>query len=137
MMRGEYEELAEIRVGYLFYSKMIEPMYNALPEFVDKQAFAKIIDARRAQAFFYDEMIGKGSVGLLKEDTILTLFSDLKYLEVIDKAFPTEFVYRDTDSAKHFLNSKYGKEVMASFKGGYTHAEPKKERLAAGSKTTI
>ena len=115
MRRGEYEELAGIRVGYLFYSKMIEPMYNALPEFIDKQDFVKSIDARKAQAFFYEALISRGSVGLLKEDTILTLFSDLKYLDIVYRAFPSTFLYQDTDSIKK------------CFKGGYTHVKPIKE----------
>lgn len=127
MMRNEFEELAHIRVGSLFYEEMLEPMYNALPEFIYKQDFAKLIDARKAQVIFYKEMISKGSVGTLKNSTVMMLLTDLEYLEVLDKAFPEDFVYCDTDSAKNFLNSKFGKEVTASFKGGYTHAEPMKE----------
>lgn len=115
MMRGEYEELAGIRVGYLFYSKMIEPMYNVLPEFIDKQDFVKSIDTQKAQALFYKALIGRGSVGLLKEDTILTLLSDLEYLDIVYRAFLSTFLYSDTDSIKK------------CFKGGYTHAKPMKE----------
>lgn len=115
MMRQEYEELAGIRIGHLFYSKMIEPMYISLPEFIDKQDFVKTINAREAQAIFYNAMIDQGSIGLLKEDTILTLFSDLKYLEIVDRAFPSTSIYLDTDSIKTY------------FKGGYTHAKPIKE----------
>lgn len=127
MMRQEYEELAGVRVGCLFYDEMIEPVYNALPEFITKQDFAKIIDASKAQALFYKEMIAKGSLGILNGGTLMTLFTDLEYLEIIDKAFPDHFYYCDTDMKKHILNSWYGKEVKASFKGGYTHAEPMKE----------
>lgn len=127
MMRGEFEELAGIRAGYLFYSKMIEPMYNALPEFIDKQDFVKSIDARKAQAFFYDAMISRGSIGLLNEDTTRTLFSDLKYIEVIDKTFQNEFVYCDTDNLKACLNRRYGRAISDCYKGGYTHTEPMRE----------
>lgn len=126
-MRPEFEELAKIRIGSLFYDEMLEPMYNTLPEFVCKRDFARFIDARKAQAIFYKEMISMGAVGTLKNSTVMRLFSDLEYLEVLDKAFPEDFVYCDTDGAKHFLNSRFGKEVAASFKGGYTHAEPMKE----------
>lgn len=127
MMRQEFEELAGIHVGSLFYDEMLEPMYNALPEFVYKQDFARFIDARKAQLIFYKEMISKGAVGTLKNSTVMRLLSDLEYLEVLDKALSDHFFYYDTDSAKHFLNSRFGKEVTASFKGGYTHAEPMKE----------
>lgn len=115
MMRQEYEELAGIRIGCLFYDEMIEPLYNALPDFVSKQDFAKIIDARKAQALFYKEMIAKGSLGILNGGTLMALFTDLEYLEVIEKAFPQHFFYYDTDSIKK------------CFKGGYTHAKPMKE----------
>lgn len=115
MMRQEFEELAGVRVGCLFYEEMIEPMYNALPEFVTKQDFAKIIDPRTAQGLFYKEMIAKGSLGILNANTLMGLFTDLEYLEVIDKAFPGHFFYFDTDSVKK------------CFKGGYTHAKPIKE----------
>lgn len=87
MMRQEYEELAGIRVGYLFYSKMIEPMYNSLPEFIDKQDYVKTINTREAQAIFYNGMIDQGTIGVLNEGTILTLFSDLKYLDIVHKAY--------------------------------------------------
>lgn len=115
MMRQEYEELAGIRVGYLFYSKMIEPMYNSLPEFIDKHDFVESINAREAQAIFYNAIIGQGSIGLLNEDTVITLFADLKYLDIVHRAFPSTFLYSDTDSIK------------MCFKGGYTHANPIKE----------
>lgn len=87
MMRQEYEELARIRIGHLFYSKMIEPMYISLPEFIDKQDFVKTINAREAQAIFYNAMIDQGIIGLLNEGTILTLLSDLKYLDIVHKAY--------------------------------------------------
>lgn len=115
MMRQEFEELTGIRVGSAFYEDMIEPMYNALPEFIYKQDFAKIIDARKAQTLFYKEMISKGALGLLNTETIMEVLTDLNYLEVMDKVFPEHFLYCDTDSVKK------------CFKGGYTHAKPIKE----------
>lgn len=115
MMRQEYEELAGMRIGSLFYDEMIEPAYNALPEFITKQNFAKIIDTRASQALFYKEMISKGAIGILGIGTQASLLSDLQYLEIIDKAFPERLIYSDTDSFK------------ACFRGGYTHAKPKEE----------
>lgn len=117
MMRQEYEELSGIRIGCLFYDEMLEPMYNALPEFIYKQDFANFIDARKAQALFYKEMINKGSLEILSSGTLLTLFNDLKYLEVIDKAFPPDkFIYCDTDSVKAYFNRRYGSNVTKEAK---------------------
>lgn len=114
MTRGEFEELAGCRIGAFFYDDMIEPMYNALPEFITKQEFAKLINVVTAQKLFYEEMISRGALGLLNHD-ILLLFNDLDYLSVIERAFPESFIYTDTDS------------IRKCFKGGYTHAKPIKE----------
>lgn len=42
MMKHEFEALAGYEVTYEDYSKIIEPMYMAIPESISKQEFVKI-----------------------------------------------------------------------------------------------
>lgn len=46
MMWSEFEELAGYEVSYETYSKVIEPMYMALPENITKQQFVKMLDKK-------------------------------------------------------------------------------------------
>lgn len=46
MMWKEFEEIAGYEVSYTTYSTIIEPMYNALPENIDKFQFVKMIDKK-------------------------------------------------------------------------------------------
>ena len=46
MMWAEFEELAGYEVSYETYSKVIEPMYMALPETYTKQDFVKMLDKK-------------------------------------------------------------------------------------------
>lgn len=46
MMWSEFEELAGYEVSYETYSKVIEPMYMALPGNITKQQFVKMLDKK-------------------------------------------------------------------------------------------
>lgn len=46
MMWKEFEELAGYEVSYETYSKVIEPMYMAIPETVSKAQFVKMLDKK-------------------------------------------------------------------------------------------
>ncbi len=46
MMKQEFEKIAGYEVSYETYSTIIEPMYNALPENVDKFQFVKMLDKK-------------------------------------------------------------------------------------------
>ena len=46
MMWNEFMELAGYEVSYETYSKVIEPMYMALPENITKQDFIKMLDKK-------------------------------------------------------------------------------------------
>lgn len=110
MMKEEFEELSGVRVGRLFHDVMIEQMYLSLPEFISKQEFSKIINTEQAQNLYYKHMISTGALGTLYAETMADLFADLEYLGIVDKAFPDNFIYTDTDSIK-------------SFRGGFTQAK--------------
>lgn len=47
MMYQEFIEIAGYEVSYDDYSKIIEPMYMALPDSITKQEFVKMIDRKR------------------------------------------------------------------------------------------
>lgn len=46
MMWKEFEEIAGYEVSYETYSKIIEPMYMALPNNIDKFQFVKMLDKK-------------------------------------------------------------------------------------------
>lgn len=46
MMWKEFEEIAGYEVSYETYSKIIEPMYMALPNEIDKYKFVKMLDKK-------------------------------------------------------------------------------------------
>lgn len=46
MMYSEFEELAGYRVSYETYTKVIEPMYMAIPENITKQQFVKMLNRK-------------------------------------------------------------------------------------------
>lgn len=45
-MWKEFEEIAGYEVSYETYSKVIEPMYNAIPGTISKQQFVKMLDKK-------------------------------------------------------------------------------------------
>ena len=47
MMWKEFEEIAGYEVSYDDYSKIIEPMYMAIPDGISKQEFVKMLDKKR------------------------------------------------------------------------------------------
>ncbi len=47
MMYQEFMEIAGYEVSYDDYSKIIEPMYMALPDGITKQEFVKMLDRKR------------------------------------------------------------------------------------------
>jgi hypothetical protein len=44
MLIEEFEERTGMTVGYYFYHKVIEPMYNSLPEDMTKDQFCELIN---------------------------------------------------------------------------------------------
>lgn len=46
MMWKEFEEIAGYEVSFETYDKVIEPMYMALPETIDKYQFVKMLDKK-------------------------------------------------------------------------------------------
>ena len=46
MMWKEFEEIAGYEVSYETYSKVIEPMYMAIPDGISKQEFVKMLDKK-------------------------------------------------------------------------------------------
>ena len=46
MLHIEFEERTKATVGFYFYHKVIEKMYNALPDDMDKDEFCKMLDPK-------------------------------------------------------------------------------------------
>lgn len=59
MMWKEFEELAGYEVSYETYSKVIEPMYMAVPDSVTKQEFIKMLDKKAFALPTKKEMVRK------------------------------------------------------------------------------
>ena len=58
MMREEFEAITGAKVGYYFYAMVIEPMYNAAPECLDKYDYCELFTKRsiaRVQMIFYSK----------------------------------------------------------------------------------
>lgn len=67
MMWREFEELAGYEVTYEDYSKIIEPMYMAIPESISKQEFVKMIDRKRFDYKAKEKAEKKSMVKAMKE----------------------------------------------------------------------
>lgn len=59
MMWREFEELAGYEVSFDTYSKVIEPMYMALPDNISKQQFVKMLDKKSFALPTKSEMVKK------------------------------------------------------------------------------
>lgn len=58
MLREEFEAITGAKVGYYFYAMVIEPMYDAAPECLDKYDYCELFTKRSiaaVQKIFYDK----------------------------------------------------------------------------------
>lgn len=46
MLKSEYEAMTNTRVTYDVYHRVIEPMYLAIPEYIDKREFIRLINPK-------------------------------------------------------------------------------------------
>lgn len=90
MMRGEAENYLRMNLGYLFYDRVLEPMYNSLPESFTKSDFLQNINAKRLQGYFYKDLADQAKLMLLNKDTIYQLIVDLDYIGVFNKYLRVE-----------------------------------------------
>lgn len=59
MMWKEFEEIAGYEVSYEDYHNIIEPMYLAIPEYISKQDFVKMLDKKRFALKPYSKLKGE------------------------------------------------------------------------------
>lgn len=94
MMWKEFEEIAGYEVTYDDYSRIIEPMYMAIPEGISKQEFVKMIDRKRFALPTKKELVRdmKKIARNLQETCEHYTDFDAKYeLERIAKAYAKRF----------------------------------------------
>ena len=86
MMWKEFEEIAGYEVSYETYNKVIEPMYNALPDNLTKYDFVKMLDKKAfalptAQSFL--KIVKKEAAHLFE---ICGRYTDYKSEQRMEKA---------------------------------------------------
>lgn len=113
MMWQEFEELAGYEVSYDTYSKVIEPMYMAIPESITKQEFVKMLDKKAFALPTKNELVRKMKkiAKFLFENCGLKSFHDeMDELDSIAKQYAKRFYgiewAKDT-STWVFFNRKY------------------------------
>lgn len=117
MMWKEFEEIAGYEVDYDTYSKVIEPMYMALPEGISKQQFVK--------------MLNKKAFALPTAQSYLkTVMREANHLfEICGQYTDFESEQRAEKAAKSYAKRKYGldwtndSEVYCFFNRGYEYPE--------------
>ena len=118
MMQHEFEALAGYEVTYEDYSKIIEPMYMAVPESISKQEFVKMIDRKRFDFRAKEKAEKKAMVKAMKEiaeeraqncEHFCDYEAEDKLREIarsyMDKFFPKNLGYHGDIERKHWANN--------------------------------
>lgn len=121
MMWREFEELAGYEVTYDDYTKIIEPMYMAIPENISKQDFVKMIDRKRFDYKAKERAEKKAMVKAMKEiaeeraqncEHFCDYEAEEKLMEIarnfMDRFFPKRLGYHGDVERKHWGNLSTG-----------------------------
>ena len=121
MMKHEFEALAGYEVTYEDYSKIIEPMYMAIPESISKQEFVKMIDRKRFDFRAKEKAEKKAMVKAMKEiaeeraqncEHFCDYEAEEKLMEIarsyMSKFFPKNLGYHGDIERKHWANLDTG-----------------------------
>lgn len=128
MMWKEFEELAGYEVTYEDYTKIIEPMYMAIPESISKREFVKMIDRKRFDYKAKEKAEKKAMVKAMKEiaeeraancEHFCDYEAEEKLMEIarsyMDKYFPKNRGYHGDIERKHWANLSTGCTYPAEF----------------------
>ena len=117
MMKNEFEALAGYEVTFEDYSKIIEPMYMAIPDSISKQEFVKMIDRKRFDFRAKEKAEKKAMLKAMKEiaeeraqncEHFGDYEAEEKLYEIarnyMNKFFPKNLGYHGDIERKHWAN---------------------------------